>query len=211
MNDVTDLEPQFEKLRQDMQVNHDAREIALAESRKLIQMASKAIKLIHRQDYEGSAAILAEAQTKLKAAKGEIEHRPHVLFSGHIQDAEKELVEALTLLEISQSKPIPDFAELNVSLNAYLHGIGEAASELRRLILDDVRKGHFESAEQQLEVMNTIYEGLTTFDYPDGLTNGLRRTVDALRAVLERTRSDLTLTQTQNELVSELKKYNARL
>jgi translin len=31
-----------------------------------------------------------------------------------------------------------------------------------------------------------------TIDYPDALTGGLRRSTDALRAVLERTRGDVT-------------------
>ena len=31
-------------------------------------------------------------------------------------------------------------------------------------------------------------------DYTDALTNGLRRTLDALRAVLERSRGDVTTT-----------------
>ena len=33
---------------------------------------------------------------------------------------------------------------------------------------------------------------LVTVDYPDAVTGGLRRTTDALRAVLERTRGDVT-------------------
>ncbi len=41
-------------------------------------------------------------------------------------------------------------------------------------------------------VMDEIYSLLVTIDYPDGVTGGLRRTTDALRAVLERTRGDLT-------------------
>ena len=40
--------------------------------------------------------------------------------------------------------------------------------------------------------MDEIYSLLVTIDYPDGVTGGLRRTTDALRAVLERTRGDLT-------------------
>jgi translin len=54
--------------------------------------------------------------------------------------------------------------------------------------------------------MDAIYEELVTFDFPDSLTNGLRRAVDALRAVLERTRSDLTLTLSQQNLIAELRR-----
>ena len=40
--------------------------------------------------------------------------------------------------------------------------------------------------------MDDVYEVLITIDYPDAMTGGLRRTTDALRAVLERTRGDVT-------------------
>ena len=43
-----------------------------------------------------------------------------------------------------------------------------------------------------MRAMDEIYSLLVTIDYPDGVTGGLRRTTDALRAVLERTRGDLT-------------------
>jgi translin len=56
--------------------------------------------------------------------------------------------------------------------------------------------------------MESIYDDLITFDYPDGLTGGLRRTCDALRAVIERTRSDLTMTRLQGQLLAELKEAN---
>ena len=40
--------------------------------------------------------------------------------------------------------------------------------------------------------MDEVYALLVTVDYPDAITGGLRRTTDALRAVIERTRGDLT-------------------
>jgi translin len=40
--------------------------------------------------------------------------------------------------------------------------------------------------------MDAVYGVLITIDYPEALTSGLRRSTDALRAVLERTRSDVT-------------------
>jgi len=41
-------------------------------------------------------------------------------------------------------------------------------------------------------VMDDVYTVLITIDYPEALTGGLRRASDALRAVLERTRGDVT-------------------
>ena len=83
---------------------------------------------------------------------------------------------------------------LGVGLPAWLNGLAEAASELRRHLLDRLRTGDTSLAEQLLAVMEDVYEALVAVDYPDAVTGGLRRTADALRAVLERTRSDVTTT-----------------
>ncbi len=40
--------------------------------------------------------------------------------------------------------------------------------------------------------MDEVYGVLITVDYPEAITGGLRRTTDALRAVVERTRGDVT-------------------
>ena len=40
--------------------------------------------------------------------------------------------------------------------------------------------------------MDEIYGILVTFDYPDAMTGGLRRTTDNTRGILERTRGDLS-------------------
>jgi translin len=49
-----------------------------------------------------------------------------------------------------------------------------------------------------------VYTTLITVDFPDTITGGLRRTVDSLRAVLERTRGDLTISIRQAELARAL-------
>jgi translin len=55
--------------------------------------------------------------------------------------------------------------------------------------------------------MDDIYNILVTMDFPDAITHGLRRNTDMVRGVLERTRSDLTLTIQQKELEDKLKEY----
>ncbi len=93
---------------------------------------------------------------------------------------------------------------MGVALPAWLNGLAEAASELRRHLLDRLRAGELAEAERLLGEMDAVYDLLVTVDFPDALTGGLRRTTDALRAVLERTRSDLTLTLVQARLHAAL-------
>jgi translin len=100
--------------------------------------------------------------------------------------------------------PLPSFEEIGVPVAAWLNGLAEAASELRRHLLDRLREGDLSSGEALLATMDDAYAVLVTMDYPDAVTGGLRRTTDALRAVLERTRGDLTTTILQARLQASL-------
>ena len=81
-----------------------------------------------------------------------------------------------------------------------MNGLTEAASELRRFLLDQLRAGDFTRGDELLETMDDVYELLVGIDFPDAITGGLRRTTDAYRAVLERTRSDYTTAMMQVRL-----------
>ena len=48
--------------------------------------------------------------------------------------------------------------------------------------------------------MDEVYYILITFDYPDAVTQGLRRQTDMVRGVLERTRGDITILFQQRKL-----------
>ena len=88
-----------------------------------------------------------------------------------------------------------------------MNGLGEAVGELRRYLLDSMRKGNLSRGEELLAVMDDIYSVLVTMDFPDAITGGLRRTTDMVRGVLEKTRSDLTLVIQQKNLENRLGKF----
>ncbi len=204
---MNDNWPQIvDDLRAGAQRMHEAREGALGKCRLLIQTSSKCIRCIHRNQIPEARAMLQEAREVAEAARASVRAFPELYYAGYLQDAEKELVEAATVLAMIAEEPFPNPKELGVGVVSFLHGIGEAASEVRRYALDELRKGNAEKAESILRKMETIYDDLITFDFPDGMTGGLRRTTDALRAVIERTRSDLTATAVQHRLIAELQK-----
>ena len=94
---------------------------------------------------------------------------------------------------------------------AYLNGLCEAASELRRRTLDIIRHGRTTEGERLLAAMDDVYGVLVTMDFPDAITGGLRRSTDALRAVLERTRGDLTNSLQQEKLLRKLQAFEQRI
>lgn len=194
-----------EALRVEMDCQHSARERALADGRKIIQLSSKTIKSIHRREFDAASQLLAEVMSLTKESIAFLKQFPSLRHGAFIQDAVKEYVEAATLLAIIQKTELPSRHDLGVEPQAYLNGLCEAASECRRFALDELRSGKPDEARRLADEMEDIYDELITFDYPDALTSGLRRSVDALRAVLERTQSDLAVTGMQLELIRELR------
>ncbi len=189
-----------ERLRKEMEVRHQAREEALQACRKTIQFCARAIRHLHRHEFEQCRELLTQAHDLLGTARERLRPYPMLYYAGFLHDAEKEYVEGEVLYAIVLGDALPEPEDLGVEITAYLNGMAEAASECRRYVLDLLRAGELTHAETLLGEMDEIYDELVTFDYPDALTGGLRRTCDALRAVLERTRADLTLTATQKEL-----------
>lgn len=192
-------------LKERAQKMHEAREAGLVKCRLLTQTSAKCIRHIHRHQFDEAVRLLEQARKISQEAREALKPYGELYFAGYLHDSEKEMVEAAAVLAMVKGEPYPTADELGVLVMSYLNGMGEAASECRRFVLDEIRKGRINEAERILEQMETIYDELITFDFADSMTGGLRRTCDALRAVIERTRSDLTATATQQELIRELK------
>src|SRR5688500_2221101 len=187
-------------LRQRFDALHDSRENALANGRKIIQLASRSIKHIQRREFDTARGLLAELKAMANEGDRSLAASPQIRFAPYHQDALKEYVEAFALWSMVHREELPTPDVLKVEAPAYLNGLCEAASECRRYALDEMRAGRPEEARRLCDLMEDVYDELVTFDYPDALTANLRRNVDALRAVLERTQSDIAVTGTQLEL-----------
>ena len=204
-----DLPQIGEQLRAALGVKHAARDAALAQSRALVRFCANAIRAIHREERTEAQALLGEARNAAAAMCAAVAAFPDLLHAGYTQDGLKELVEASVLLALAADEPMPAPAQLGVEPATYLNGLAEAATELRRRILDLVRHEHSAEAERLLDAMDEIYSLLVTVDYPDAITGGLRRSTDVLRGVLERTRGDLTTSMRQQRLQDLLAKTGA--
>ena len=171
---------------------HAAREVMLGASRRAIQACAASIRATHRHEFDAAEQLAREARDALAEAETALAGHSDVRTNGPFADARKELAEAWLTLALVRDDPLPRPADLGVEPAAYCNGLAEAASELRRQLLDRLRAGDLTRAETLMGAMDDVYSLLVTIDFPDGVTGGLRRTTDALRAVLERTRGDLT-------------------
>jgi translin len=195
-----ELEAAVELVRAELGAANDAREIALPACRRAIRASGSAIRAVHRREPERAAALRVEAVAALREAQDALGPHPAVAHAGFLHDAEREVTEAHLTAALIAGEALPGPAELGVAGAPWLKGLAEAASELRRYTLDRLREGDLEQGEALLGAMDDAYDVLVTVDFPDAITEGLRRTVDALRAVLERTRGDVTATVVQARL-----------
>ena len=188
-----------------------ARDQAVGGGRQVIRLAANAVRAMHREEYDEGDALLVDARAILDRIKDVTAPYPSVYWAGYVQDAMKEYAEAAITSAILRTQPIPSPAALAVEDAAYLNGLAEAASELRRDTLDALRANDIPRATALMDEMDNIYSVLVTVDFPDAVTGGLRRTTDQLRAVLERTRGDVTVAVRQNRLEQALQSAEQRL
>lgn len=208
---MRDLETLVEHIRADFEAKHHAREEGLASCREALRLSANAIRAVHREEFDAAEKALERAADLLKRAKAALEPHPDIFHAGFVHDAQKEYAEACLALALIDGRPLPEPHTLDVEYSAYLNGMGEAVGELRRHLLDSLRGGEIERCENLLSIMDDIYSVLVTFDYPEALTGGLRRTADAVRGILERTRGDLTVAVRQRDLERKLEQLESRL
>jgi translin len=171
---MTNLNEVAELIREEMNELNDARDKAVVQSRELIRHCAECIRAIHRREWDEAKEKLALVQERTDELRSVVADYPELDHTGYTQDALKDVVEAHVTFAIIKDEALPSAAELNVVGSTYLKGLGEAATELRRFILDIMRRNdrHSDEAERLLDWMDEIYGQLITFDFPDALTHG---------------------------------------
>lgn len=197
--------------RQSLAETDTARERALRLSREMIRHSADSIRAIHRGEFSTARSLIGSASDLVRETESLLLEHPEVYYAGYVQDALKEYVEANAVLAFIEDRPLPTPDELRVGAAPYLGGLSDTVGELRRHILDRLRRDDFSRCEQALELMDEIYTVLVTMDFPDAVTRGLRRSTDMVRGILERTRGDLTVALRQQRLEALLSKSGDNL
>ncbi len=200
-----------ENIRAYLDAKHRAREQALALTREVIRLSANAIRNVHRRNFDVAEELLRKARANLDETETLLAEHRDIYHAGFVHDSQKEYAEASCTLALIAGRPLPGHEEIGVMAGAYLNGLGETVGELRRHLLDSLRAGDIAHCEESLGVMGDIYDVLVTMDYPEAVTGGLRRTADAMRGILERTRGDFTTTYMQRRLEDRLRELEERL
>ena len=204
----TSLTSTINQLAEDVRVHfsekYQVREPALKLCRDAIRFSANAIRAIHRGESGRAGELLASSKELLQQVESTLCDHPDVYHAGFVADAQKEFAESAITRALVQGNDLPSPEELGVPFAPYLNGLGEAVGELRRHLLDRLRRGETDGCERLLSTMDELYNLLVTVDFPDSLTRGLRRTTDMVRGVLERTRGDATLASIESRLSARL-------
>jgi translin len=205
------LEEIADKIRQKFDIRTTLRDKALAQARQLTRACSLAIRAVHRDDKDAMEFQLSEAHTLANTLRDELKDHPELYYAGYTQDSLKEFVEANVTCALIQKQALQTPEELVVEEATYLNGLAEVVGELRRRTLDILRSGYSEEAERLLSHMDDIYSVLVTIDYPDAITNGLRRQTDLARGIIEKTRGDVTFSLRGEQLTQAITKLSGQL
>lgn len=207
---MTDLQSIGRAAQEYLAAKHAARERALPKSRAAIRLCANAIRAAHRDEFDTTTRLLSEAGGLLRDMSADLREHLDIFHAGFVADAQKEYAEAALTCALIKRETLPAPEELGIEWAPYLNGLGEAVGELRRYVLDRMRLGRFEMCELLLADMDEIYALLITLDYPDAITGNLRRTTDAARGILEKTRGDLTLGVSQARLNAAMERVQER-
>lgn len=201
-----------EDIRTDFENKTALRDEALRDARQCIKHASLAIRAIHRNEETEARQELAQGRELVNHLRLTLKDaHPDLYFAGYTQDAVKEYCEAELTVDMILGLPLPTPEDLNAENPAYLNGLTETLGELRRRCLDLLRPGYNDEVERLLDMMDEVYTQLVTMDYPDAITEGLRRRTDLARGIIERTRADITVAYREAQLAQKLDQLSRQL
>src|SRR5690606_12377612 len=143
-----------DRIRENFSEKYQARDRALQLSREIIRHSANAIRAVHRGEVESGRKLLATAHGLLGEMHEALRPYPDVFFGGFVQDAEKEFVEESVVIAITAGEPLPEPETLGIGYGPYLNGLAETVGELRRQILDIIRRGETGRSEALLAVMD---------------------------------------------------------
>ena len=181
------------------------REGAIKLTREIIRYSGWCVTAIHRGVMDEAQASLREAEDRVRRLQEALKPYPELYYSGLVYNALAEYVEAKLLLELVSGGEIQGPRELDVPPIPYLQGLGDLVGELRRLVLEYIRRGEYESAWSMFRVMEAIYLELRSLDYPDSLMPGVRHKADVARRLVDDTRAFIIDMESRRNLIDRLR------
>ena len=203
------LEKILKKIKEEVLKKDEVRQEIQMIARKTIRLSKQAIFLAHKDKINEAEALLKEASINLNKLNEMSKTYPNL--TGITDSAFEEYSEAQIFINLIKNGTFIDPKKIDVPSECYVLGLADVIGELRRKSLDLIRKGHVESAEENLNIMETIYIKITSYDELLLLVPGLRRKCDVARRIIETTRGDVTTEVRRMVLNNAMKKLEEAL
>jgi len=187
------LEEIIREAAEELRAREKARDEAYGRARRARMLSKQAILLLHNGNQEKAIAKLDEAGSLLK----------------EISVYTEEFTEIRSYENTGKGYPSP--GSLGLGPKNYILGLADVPGELRRQTLDLLRDGDLEAAQANLATMEQIYLNLTGMEEASLLLKGLRRKLDVVRMVNERTRAEITTEVSRERLRRQLGELGDRL
>jgi translin len=170
--------------------------VALKSSRAVVRLSGSITRGLHRK--EAVAPQFQELKDEVSRLSGLLVEHPDIALAGYVEAGFQEYAEAAILISILDKDDVPSPEDLGIGSVPYLLGLADAVGELRRFALDELKGGNVKRADHYLDQMEDIFTALMRFDYPDAILP-VRRKQDIVRSLLEKTRGEVAVaTSTQN-------------
>jgi translin len=210
VEEILVLEHIIEKASEKLKQQEESLDEIMPKARQIRVLSKQAIMNLQSGAVKESEVKLQKASNLLNEVMEVVKRFEDVVTLNGVKAAEEEFAEASIFYTLIKKKKFPEPEEIDVSLNTYILGLGDVPGELRRLVLNSLKKGDLDRAEELMGLMENIYEQLISIEEMPFL-KGLRRKVDVIRGVVERTRSDITIETGRNRLNSSLDKLMKKL
>jgi translin len=181
-----DLNGLINDVKKELDSKDRRREEVFALGREVRRSSTKAIREIHKGNFEKAKVLIGNASRKLEGLSSD-----DIKFS-FLLESIQEYCEAVLVYAFLKREKVPSYEDLGVPIEGYVLGLADTIGELRRYILDIIRRDETEDVEYYLDLMDEIAHGVMTLDYPAAILP-IRRKQDVARILLEKTRGDVTL------------------
>ncbi len=177
-----------------------SREYLIKNTRDVVILCSHSIIAAHKGD-------LRLAKQKIKNAELVLKKNQKMAkddFKKYLITPEQEFGEACSFLAIIENKEIPSLKSMKVSNESYVLGLLDCVGELKRLMLDNIRKDQLKEADRIFNVMENLFLTLYPFAIFDKIVKEARRKLDVNRSLVEESRAIITEETRRNHFIKSL-------
>ncbi|MGC8652021.1 MAG: hypothetical protein ACP5UH_02100 [Candidatus Micrarchaeia archaeon] len=182
------FDSEIEKISRYLLSKQEAFDQVMGVSRGIIMESGRIITMLHNGDISGAEAKFRQLSRSIEKLK-----RIDKDFEYYTLQAYQEYAEAAIMLEIKRRNIIPPISALGVRDEAYLFGLMDTVGELKRDVLEALRKGDTGTAESLFAKMNSIYDSTRHIRFAEAILPGFRRKQDTARIQLENAGSEILM------------------